>query len=282
MIYAIDATFFAAVAFFVAAGFTSYMYFRSEGEAMLIATRRVVAVAAVLMTFSFFLRWAAYGRIPLTEMVDILNVLLVMSAAIILPLVKRESLRPLLCYYAPPLAVLAAFNAIAGYGRLHHAPKELNDAFVAFHVGLAFLAYALFFVASLTSFVYIVQARRLKSLQTTARMAKLPPLEHLDATLFRLIKVGYPFFAITLILGFIGAYLYRDELGTTWWLSAKIFYAFFMAALYSFAFHSRRLGLLRGQRLAYVVVIGFAVMLALYMLLGVTGLKDYGFWSQGA
>ena len=71
-----------------------------------------------------------------------------------------------------------------------------------------------------------------------------------------------------------------DELGVRWWLSAKILFAVFMAGLYSFSFHSRRLGLLRGQKLAYVMVIGFGAMLAIYLLLSVTNLKDAGFWSS--
>ncbi len=282
MSLAIDIAFYAAFALFGAAAVTSYLYLRADKEGMLGVTQRAIAVAAGLLFVAFCLRWASYGRIPLTNMVDIVNLLLVMSTAIVLTLVRRESLRALVCYYAPPLAALSLLNVLLGFNKLHQEPKALNDTFLAIHVGLAFLAYALFLIASLTSFVYIVQARRLKSPQTSAGTAKLPPLEHLDATLYRLITWGYPFFAITLVLGFIGAYLYPDELGARWWLSAKIFYAVFMAALYSFSFHSRRLGLLRGQKLAYVMVIGFAVMLAIYVLLGVTGLKDIGFWSTGA
>jgi HemX protein len=282
MSLAIDIAFYAAFGLFGAAAVTSYLYLRADKEGMLGVTQRAIGMAAGLLFVAFCLRWASYGRIPLTNMVDIVNLLLVMSTVIVLALVRRDSLRALVCYYAPPLAALSLLNVLLGFNKLHQEPKALNDTFLAIHVGLAFLAYALFLIASLTSFVYIVQARRLKSPQTSARTAKLPPLEHLDATLYRLIAWGYPFFAITLILGFIGAYLYPDELGARWWLSAKIFYAVFMAALYSFSFHSRRLGLLRGQKLAYVMVIGFAVMLAIYMLLGVTGLKDIGFWSTGA
>lgn len=279
---AIDIVFYAAFALFGAAALTSYLYLRADKDGMLEVTRRAIGFAAVLLLIALCLRWASYGRIPLTNMVDIVNLLIVMSTVIVLALVRRDALRPLVCYYAPPLAALSALNVLVSFNKLHQEPKELNDTFLAIHVGLAFLAYALFLIASLTSFVYIVQARRLKSPQTTARTAKLPPLEHLDATLFRLIAWGYPFFAVTLVLGFVGAYLYPDQLGAKWWLSAKILYAIFMAALYSFAFHSRRLGLLRGQKLAYVMVIGFAVMLAIYVLLGVTGLKDYGFWSARA
>lgn len=282
MSLAIDIVFYAACVLFAAAAFTSYLYLRADKTGMLGVTQRALTVAAVLLFAAFCLRWASFGRIPLTNMVDIVNLLLVMSTVIVMVLVRREPLRPLVCYYAPPLAALSLLNVILSFGKLHAEPKALNDVFLAIHVGLAFLAYALFLIASLTSAVYIVQARRLKTPQSSATAAKLPPLEHLDATLFRLIAWGYPFFAITLILGFIGAYLYPNELDPRWWLSAKILYAVFMAALYSFSFHSRRLGLLRGQKLAYVMVIGFGVMLAIYLLLGVTDLKDLGFWSAPA
>jgi len=278
----IDIAFYAAFALFATATVTSYLYLRGDRPNMLGVTQRAISIAAGLLFIAFCLRWANYGRIPLTTMVDIVNLMLVMSTVIVLMLVRSEPLRPLVCYYAPPLAALSLMNVALGFNKLHQAPKELNDVFLAVHVGLAFLAYALFLIASLTSAVYIVQARRLKSPLNSARTAKLPPLEYLDATLYRLIQWGYPFFAITLVLGFIGVYLYPDELGVRWWLSAKILFAVFMAGLYSFSFHSRRLGLLRGQKLAYVMAIGFGAMLAIYLLLSVTNLKDAGFWSSAA
>jgi len=282
MLYAIDITFIAAVALFCVAAVASFVYWRGINDAALDMTRYAVAVAAALLFCSFCLRWASHGRIPLTTMVDVLNVLIVTVAAVVLPLVNQPNLRPLLCYYAPPLAVLAVFNAIVGRSMLHTVPKELNETFVALHVGPVIVAFALFFVASLTGVAYIIQARRLKSLRTTTAPAKLPPLEHLDSTLFNLIKWGYPFFGLTLVLGVIGAFLFPDELGNNWWLSPKIVLAIFTAMLFAFSFHSRNRGLLRGQKVAYVVVVGFAVMLAVYLLLESTGLKDYGFWSKPA
>lgn len=276
----IDIAFYAAFALFATTTVTSFLYLRGDRPNMLDMTQRAISIAGGLLFVTICMRWIYFGRIPLTTMVDIVNLLLFMSTVIVAILVRKDMLRPLTCYYAPPLAALSLMNVALGFNKLHQAPKELNDVFLAVHVGLAFLAYALFLIASLTSAVYIVQARRLKSPLNTARTAKLPPLEHLDATLYRLITWGYPFFAITMVLGFVGVYLYPDELGVRWWLSAKILFAVFMAGLYSFSFHSRRLGLLRGQKLAYVMVIGFGAMLAIYLLLSVTNLKDAGFWSS--
>ena len=52
-----------------------------------------------------------------------------------------------------------------------------------------------------------------------------------------------------------------------------------MVALYSTAFHGRRIGLLRGQKLAYLVSVGFTVMLGSYLVLGLMNLQDYNFWG---
>ncbi|HRI87714.1 MAG TPA: cytochrome c biogenesis protein CcsA [Candidatus Hydrogenedentes bacterium] len=279
MTLAIDITFLVAVCLYVVAAVMSYVYLQGGKNSVLRATHHAVVGGAVLLFLLFCMRWATHGRLPLTTMVDVLNILILTATAVVLPLVRRENVRALLCYYAPPLALLAVFNGIVGRASLRTVPKELNEAFVAMHVGPVIIAFALFFVASLTGFVYIVQAQRLKSLRTNATPAKLPPLEQLDATLFSLIRWGYPLFVVTLLLGFFGAYLFPEELDANWWRSPKILLAVATAALFSFSFHSRKLGLLRGRKLAYVVVVGFTVMLAIYLLLQSTGLKDYGFWS---
>jgi HemX protein len=280
MTRAIDVLFFGGLAVYLAAGAVALAYLRAGSARTLSILSGILATGCGLLVVVFAMRWRMFGLLPLTTMGDALNLFVILGTAIALYISHRNNVRPLLSFFGPALAALYLYNALSDHTFLHVQPKALNGVFLAVHVGLAFLAYSLFFVASLTSLAYVFQARNLKQLHTTRLFHKLPSLEQLDQSLFKLIAYGYVFFAITFVLGFIWAYIDSDELGARWWLSAKIVRAFFMVILYSVAFHTRRQGRLRGQKLAYLVFVGFGLLLASYMVLGVVQIQDFNFWSR--
>lgn len=282
MISAIYATFSIAFFLYVASAATAGWYLHSGGSRILRVTHVLVMAGAVILASTIALRWMAWGRLPLTTMADSLNLFIVLTSFVVAIVAHRGSQHAILCLYTPPLVALFAVNAVIAFSDLHSEPKALNGAFLAVHVGLAVLAYALFFVASITSIAYVVHARGLKQFRTSGLVKKLPSLEQLDRTLYFLIALGYVFFGITLVLGMIWAYFDRDALGPYWFLSPKIFRAAFMVLLYSTAFHARRRGQLRGQKLAYLVFVGFALMLGGYLLMGLFGVQDYNFWSAAS
>lgn len=272
--------FFLGLGFYLAAGVVALAYLRAGSARTLSILTGILSAGCGALVIVFAVRWSMFGLLPLTTMGDALNLFVILGTAIALYIAYTNNVRPLLSFFGPALAALYLYNAVSDYSFLQQQPKALNGVFLAVHVGLAFLAYSLFFVASLTSLAYVFQARNLKQLHTTRLFHKLPSLEQLDQSLFKLITYGYVFFAITFVLGFIWAYFDSDELGAQWWLSAKIVRAFFMVILYSVAFHTRRQGRLRGQKLAYLVFVGFGLLLASYMVLGLINLEDVYFWRR--
>jgi ABC-type uncharacterized transport system permease subunit len=280
MAIAVDILFFTGLLLYLAAGVVALVYLRAGSTRTLSILNGLLGIGCLVLVILFAVRWKMFGLLPLTTMGDALNLFVVLGTGIALYISHSNDVRPLLSFYGPALAALYLYNSFNGHSFLHSQPKELNGIFLAIHVGLAFLAYSLFFVASLTSVAYVFQARNLKRLHTTRLFHKLPSLEQLDSSLFKLIAYGYVFFAVSFILGFIWAYFDSGELGARWWMSPKIARAFFMVILYSVAFHTRRQGYLRGQKLAYLVFIGFGLLLASYMLLGVVHLENFNFWSR--
>lgn len=267
---------------YVTAGALALAYLRQGHEPRLRAIYRTLVAAAVMLTAAVLARGYVYGGAPLTTVADALNLLTILTTGVTLGVTRTASVRSLLGYYAPALAGFSLVAALAGYRDLHVEPKPINELFLIVHVGLAFLAYALFVVAALTSAAYFLQSRSLKRLKTTGLFHRLPPLEQLDRTLFRLISVGYPLFVVTLILGLVWTFLARDQLGPHWWSSPKIARSIVMVVLYGIAFHARSHGLLRGEKLALLVVVGVSALLASYMVLGLANLQDYNFWGDTA
>ncbi len=273
------ATFYSGTVLYVVGAVFALRHLKRTDDYFMDVANRFMLCGAALLVATFLIRAATWQRVPLTTVCDSLNLFVLLSTFVVVIVSRAERMRPLLSVYLPPIALIAVINALAGYRYLFEEPRELRGLFLTVHVGLAFLAYALFFVASLTSMGYIVQARRLKRRHTTGVFQQLPSLERLDKVLFRLVSVGYPMFVITLILGAYWAHLDPEELSERWWLAPKILMAVIMASFYSITFHSRRLGWLRGPKLAYFVFIGFTSLLALYLALGLTQLNNYNFWG---
>jgi ABC-type transport system involved in cytochrome c biogenesis permease subunit len=244
--------------------------------------RRTTEAGAVFMIATILVRWSQLGRPPLTGSFDVINVFILMTVCVVIATQFTTPHRILSAFYLPPVAGIAALNVVLALRSLSETPRELESIFLLFHVGMVFLAYAFFFVASLTSIAYLVQVRHLKIASATAQPNRLPPLEQLDTLLYRLIATGYPLFVVTLILGVCWAWFGqdKDKLGAQWWLSPKIIMSVFTVVLYAVSFHARRMGVLRGPKLAYLVILGFNAFLVVYLLLTVLGLSGYKFWGQ--
>ncbi len=271
--------FYLAVASYLTAAGLALRFVRNPDEAGLILSKRLAAAGNTLLLAVFAYRWWAFQAVPFTGLGDSLNLFLVLCAGIMLLVQRRAGMRPLLVYYMPALGVMAVIAGLIAPRHLNEPPKELNSLLLGLHVGLVFLSFALFFVASLTSMAYAFKARQLKLRVTTGLAARLPSLELLDQTLYRLISVGYPSFIATALLGLGWAWGERDLLGDYWFVSPKILLSYAMVALYAVSFHSRQFGLLRGPKLAYLVFFGFTFLLGIYLVVGIFQVSGANFWN---
>ncbi len=262
--------FWCATAAYLAGAYMAIRYMRAGEARLLVYGKRCAAAGNTLLLLVFVLRWMHWGLVPFTGIADSMNLFLIFSTGIVLMIQRDAAMRPLLSFYLPALAVLSIVGAGAGYRFLGDPPRELNGLLLIVHVGLVFLAMAHFFVASATSIVYAFQARRLKHHRTAGLLQRLPSLEQLDRTLFRLIQSGLPLFFVTLALGFAWEYV-RPDHDPQWWLKPKILFSVLLVALFGMAFAIRRAGLLRGPKLAYLLFVGFTSLLLLWIALEAAG-----------
>ncbi|NIA16223.1 MAG: hypothetical protein GWP08_19340 [Nitrospiraceae bacterium] len=280
MVLCIGICFYPGVALYVAAAIAALWYLRHANEFALRLALWLSAGGVGLLIMAFAARWAAWGLVPLTTVSDSLNLLVVMSTLAMLLLMRTRNVRALAWFYLTPLAALTLVSAAVAHKDLFHSPKELSGIPLTLHVGLVFLAYAMFFMAAMTSAAYILQNHRLKRPNALALSHHLPSLEQLDHTLTRLVSLGYPLFLATLVLGLIWAHAEGGLLSSRWWMAPKVLLSFVMAALYAVAFHRRRSGRLRGPKLAYLLCLGFALLLAAYLVLALMQLREYSFWEN--
>ena len=280
--WAIDVFFYTGTACFVAVGIMAVRHLYGRDGNSLMYGPGILLAGAGMLAATLILRAITWGMVPLTTAVDAISLFALLTAAVMVYILRKESAPALLCFYAPPLAAACLVNAAVAHEALHTAPRELRGLPLALHVGLVFLAYALFFLASLTRGAYLFQANRLKRRKITGLFQRLPSLEQLDRTLWRLVVYGYPIFVATLALGFVWAWLDNQLLEAKWWLSPKVVLSCVMVVFYGVLFHLRRQGGLRGPKLSYLMLVGFIVLLLAYFALDFMHLRDYNFWEAGA
>ena len=267
-----------------AAACASLAYLAGPNHVRLLRAASALSAAAVaLLTATFVLRFVQWGTLPLTTGADSIILFNILATITAIAVSRQDRFRALLSFYLAPVALLGLVSALlVARGDFATAPKTMavSQTLLFLHVGLAFQAYALFFIASLTSAAYIFQTRRLKAHKTTGLFQKLPSLENLDRTLYVLILAGYPIFVITLIMGLFWARFASENLSATWWFSPKIALSAVMVIFYAASYHCRSRGLLRGPKLAYFVFVGFGSLLGVYILLELLQLTNYNFWGD--
>ena len=277
----IDYTFYLAMALYLGAVAMLLLYMKTSNLRWLHATAACMLGGVIALGVCFLLRWHTWGLVPLTSSTDVLNLFVFLSTSIMLIVAYRDHLPTLLCFYLPPVAATMCATALTAGNNLHITPRPLPGMLLAIHVGLAFCAYSLFFVAAMTSLAYLSQAHRLKDRKKAGGPHRLPPLERLDQSLFRLIRCGYPLFVSTLILGGMWAALQPSILGQHWWMAPKVVLSFVSAVFFAGLFHLRRLGRLPEPRLALAVFWGASTLLSLYLVLELVHLRTYNFWGNG-
>ena len=272
------AVFFSGTLLLVVATVVALAYLRNANNLFLTLSGRLTLGGGVCLGLTLMLRFATWGNVPLTTAFDSLCLFALFSAATAY-FVSRADRQVMLTIYLPPLALLSLATAYTAIEGLREGPTALSGMLLITHVGLVFLSFSLFFIASLTSLAYLDQVRRLKMRRTAGIFQKLPSLDNLDQTLYHLIRLGYPVFAVALVLGLFWAWYDHDKLSSTWWLSPKIFLSVFMCAIYALSYHARKAGWLRGPKLAYLVFFGVGALLGVSVILRILDWTSYNFFG---
>jgi len=282
MVVGLHVAFYLGSLLYCCAGVLSLTYlWKGDARVLQYGVRLVWGGTAALLAM-FAIRWTLYGRVPLTSLLDSLNLFLILSGTLMVLITRKHNVSTLLSFYLPPLAAVSLGSAVIAHRYLTEAPILLQRAPLVIHVGLAFLAYSLFFAAGMTSAAYLCHMSHLKHHRTTWLTRRMPSLQELDTMLSRLLLYAYPLFVLTLAQGLIWAWLDPSPLGPQWWFAPKVVLSFVMVLFYACAVHLRFAGMLRGPKLSYLVLFGFAILLVLYVGLSLAGLRGYHFWSGQA
>lgn len=167
--------------------------------------------------------------------------------------------------FALPLAFLLTVIPAIGKDHYTFGSPMVRNGWIAFHVIMLLAAYAALLFSMMSSFLYLIQAKRLKSPQWTRAggtqrgfLAWLPPLDTMDRITQSTLVLGFVCMTAGL---FAGSLIAQEQVGIRYFADPKVLLSFVMWGLYVAILFIRRSSGLRGRRAAWFTSGVFVAML---------------------
>ncbi|MCX7008743.1 MAG: cytochrome c biogenesis protein CcsA [Kiritimatiellaeota bacterium] len=211
------------------------------------------------------LHGARAGYVPLFNTFDVLTVYGVFLTLAALGVLSRHRTQGVLAILAPYVTLLLITGFPAVGVTTGPVPHQVPNAVLLLHLLVAFAGYALFSLASILAFAYLVQDRNFKRRHFGVVFERLPALETLDHMMFRLVE--FAFLLLTISLG-LGIYLVHESgSGVEWITDPKVVATLVTWVLYAMLVHMRANAGRHGTRLAIITLVGLAFVL--FSMIGV-------------
>ncbi|HEU0015028.1 MAG TPA: cytochrome c biogenesis protein CcsA [Longimicrobium sp.] len=218
----------------------------------------IVAHAGALAAFA-----REFGELPLVGLGPSLSVLALLIALGSLGLATLGRTGPLGLVLVPVAAAVAAAAEVAGLRPTQQVVAFRGPWFVL-HVTMAMIGYAGLTVAFAAGLMYLLQFRQLKDKRFGAIFRFFPPLDTLDRIGRRALLVGLPFLTIALVLG----WAWSDRFGPSMQAgNPKVVWGVITWLVFVAALGARAGGGRQARRGALATVLGFAVVVAAYLVL---------------
>lgn len=186
--------------------------------------------------------------------------------------------------FALPLAFLLTLIPAIGPDRYTFSSPLVRNGWIAFHVAMLLAAYAALLFSMLSSFLYLIQEKRLKTKDwakagVTPRpktrpkgfLTWLPPLATMDQITSSTLMLGFCCMTVGLAAGSVIA---QEKVGISYFADPKILLSFVMWGLYVALLFIRRSSGLRGRRAAWLTSGVFVVMLCVWAANSLSGIHD--------
>ncbi len=208
---------------------------------------------------------AAYRELPLVGLAPSLSTLAFLIGAFLVAVVNFREARPVGLVLLPIVAILLLV-ALALQIRPAGQVLAFRGAWLAFHVVLGFIGYVGLAVAFAAGLLYLLQFRELKSKRFGRLFRYFPPLATLDQ-LGRLgLRVGFPALTVSLIAGWAWTIRFQHTFA---FAMPQVIWGMITWVVFAAAMLVGRAGPARARRRAVACVVGFALVVAAYVVLRV-------------
>lgn len=213
----------------------------------------ITYLAMIFLTASLLFRTVATGHGPFANMYEFSIAFAWGTLAMYLYFERRYHQR-MLGLIALPVALAMLLYAMTIPSTIDPlVPALQNNLLLSVHVAVAIVAYGTFTIAFAAAVLYLVQGER-------GRFG-LPNRELLDEISYKAVMVGFPFLTLTIVLGAVWA---EVAWGRYWSWDPKETASLVTWLIYGSYLHARVIRGWRGERAAYLLLLGFAAVLFTY------------------
>jgi cytochrome c-type biogenesis protein CcsB len=248
-----------------------------------IATSLALGGTCVL-TAAIGLRWhesyqMGFGHAPLTNMYESLIFFAWCTSCFYLALEYRFKTRAIGVFVMPFVAAAMMYASFADRidSRINPLIPALQSNWLIAHVVTCFIGYAAFAVAGSLGLMYLMkQAAENKPKQNGQSLSDtLPSLQMIDDLTHKTIIFGFIWLSAGIITGAVWA---NEAWGTYWSWDPKETWSIITWFLYAITLHARFTREWRGQRIAWLAILGVVVVLFTYFGVNflLSGLHSYG------
>jgi cytochrome c-type biogenesis protein CcsB len=244
----------------------------------------LTVLGAVLHFGSVAIRGIAVDRVPWGNMYEFTLVVgLMATVAWLATLVKMPQLRYLGLFVMMPVLVVM-FLAGTLYTKASKLVPALQSYWLAIHVSSVAVAEGILLTSAALTSMYLVRARYERQLATgTGRLAnrrfaelgtRLPAAGALDKAAYRTVAFAFPIYTAGVLFGAIWA---EAAWGRYWGWDPKETWAFIAWVIYATYLHARATAGWKGNRAAYINLLGFAAMTFNFFVVNIviSGLHSY-------
>jgi len=231
----------------------------------------ITYLSLIFLTASLFFRTIATGHGPFANMYEFSIAFAWGTLAMYLYFERRYHQR-VLGLVALPIALGMLLYAMTIPSTIDPlVPALQNNLLLSVHVAVAIVAYGTFTVAFAAAILYLMQGEN-------GRYG-LPSRELLDEISYKAVMVGFPFLTLTIVLGAVWADV---AWGTYWSWDPKETASLVTWLIYGSYLHARVVRGWRGEKAAYLLILGFVAVLFTYFgNLFFGGLHSYSGLDKG-
>ncbi|MDR0842864.1 MAG: cytochrome c biogenesis protein CcsA [Acidobacteriota bacterium] len=202
----------------------------------------------------------ARGHLPITNLSESLCFFAWCVSLAFMAASVRYRIHALGAFSLPLVSVLTVLSQIV-WDEHHTIPEFLKSGWVYFHAGIAFVAYASFFLTFVAGVLYLVQEKELKGKNFRFLYFRLPPLQVCDELMRRFLFTGFVAMSLTIISGAIWA---QHAWGRFWGWDPKETAALVTWAIYFVLVNYRLSSRWRTRRAAWISIAGLASALVTF------------------
>ncbi|MGM0385246.1 MAG: c-type cytochrome biogenesis protein CcsB [Actinomycetota bacterium] len=207
-------------------------------------------------------RALAAGHVPWSNMYEFSLTFTFVAVALYLWLAWSRDLRYLGAFVVGPVLLLLGVAVAVLYVEADGLEPILDNYWLYLHVSVAALAIAVLTLAAVLAVLQLAKDFGGSS-RWTAILSGLPDAASLERLSYRFTAVGFVLWTFTLVAGAIWA---EHAWGRAWGWDAKEVWTFVIWVIYAAYLHARATRGWDGRRAAYLVIAGFAAIMANYFV----------------